>query len=138
MTSDHIFSFHGHPWAYLSHKIFFYYHILYITIFYSPFFSVCFYFLKDSTRECRAKVRRRTRNIPAQLCFAPDDSQQFKRALGVDASFFLSFLAPQHNGNLQLHQKCQDVKSPRLKMSTPYLPINRTIFFFLFLFFFSL
>ena len=45
-------------------------------------------FFQDSTRGCRAKVWRRTRNIPAQLCFAPDDSQHY-RSHGVDASLIL-------------------------------------------------
>ena len=33
---------------------------------------------QDSTRGCQAKVWRRTRNIPAQLRFAPEDSQQYR------------------------------------------------------------
>ena len=46
-----------------------------------PFFSS-----RTRHRGCRAKARRRARNILAQLCFAPDDSQHY-RSLGVDASF---------------------------------------------------
>ena len=50
-----------------------------------PFFSS-----RTRHRGCRAKARRRARNILAQLCFAPDDSQHY-RSLGVDASFLSSY-----------------------------------------------
>ena len=52
--------------------------------------SVPFFFSRTRHRGCRAKARRRARNILAQLCFAPDDSQHY-RSLGVDASFFLPY-----------------------------------------------
>ena len=48
--------------------------------------SSFFFFSRTRHRGCRAKARRRARNILAQLCFAPDDSQHY-RSLGVDASF---------------------------------------------------
>ena len=53
-------------------------------------FSPLFLFSSHRHRGCRAKARRRARNILAQLCFAPDDSQHY-RSLGVDASFFLPY-----------------------------------------------
>ena len=52
--------------------------------------SPLFFFSRTRHRGCRAKARRRARNILAQLCFAPDDSQHY-RSLGVDASFFLPY-----------------------------------------------
>ena len=52
--------------------------------------SLPFFFSRTRHRGCRAKARRRARNILAQLCFAPDDSQHY-RSLGVDASFFLPY-----------------------------------------------
>ena len=56
-----------------------------------PFLSsLPFFFSRTRHRGCRAKARRRARNILAQLCFAPDDSQHY-RSLGVDASFFLPY-----------------------------------------------
>ena len=39
------------------------------------FFSSSFSFPSDSTRGCRAKVWYQTRNTPARLGFAPEDSQ---------------------------------------------------------------
>ena len=52
--------------------------------------SLPFFFSRTRHSGCRAKARRRARNILAQLCFAPDDSQHY-RSLGVDASFFLPY-----------------------------------------------
>ena len=52
--------------------------------------SSFFFFSRTRHRGCRAKARRRARNILAQLCFAPDDSQHY-RSLGVEASFFLPY-----------------------------------------------
>ena len=56
-----------------------------------PFLSsLPFFFSRTRHRGCRAKARRRARNILAQLCFAPEDSQHY-RSLGVDASFFFPY-----------------------------------------------
>ena len=56
-----------------------------------PFLSSLPFFLSRTRhRGCQAKARLRARNILAQLCFAPDDSQHY-RSLGVDASFFLPY-----------------------------------------------
>ena len=56
-----------------------------------PFLSsLPFFFSRTRHRGCRAKARGRARNILAQFCFAPDDSQHY-RSLGVDASFFLPY-----------------------------------------------
>ena len=61
-----------------------------ISLLFSFFFFFFFFSSRTRHRGCRAKARRRARNILAQLCFAPDDSQHY-RSLGVDASFFLPY-----------------------------------------------
>ena len=76
-----------------------------------PFLSsLPFFFLRTRHRGFQAKAWCRARNILAQLCFTPDDSQHY-RNLGVDASLFL----PYSSTPILLH-------TPSILLLLPFFP----------------